>query len=161
MVSRGAAGATPSSALGPHCLLPSPPQRGQGHMPRSQGERPWASESCRTQQTDGWEPGPGGHTRHLVNVCAFGLHPPTSDHYLPSTSAAIDEFGLCPRELSSQGHTLGPCPHQGSPIADYRSYTPPCCPTKPLSLPSLWRPYRFHSPGHLAFGSSFLTLRPD
>ena len=77
------AGTTPSSALGPSSLPLPPPQRRQGHMPRPQGERPWPSESCWTRHTAGWEPGPGGRPRQLVKVCAFGLHPPPSDHTTP------------------------------------------------------------------------------
>lgn len=86
----------------------------------------------------------------MVNVCAFGLHPPASDHCLRSISTAIDEFRLSPSELSSQGHTLGP-PSPGLPHSRLQKLHSTTLPHKAPLSPFLPEALQAPQPRSLSF----------
>ena len=124
-------------------------------MPRSPGERPWASESCCAHNTAGWEPGRGGHHRHLVNVCALSctLSLLTTS---PPAPAARDELGLSPEYFHLRA-ILWSSPFRVPPSPELAPGATPH-PAAPQSPSPFLPDAGLHSPGHRSLPFLFVIL---
>lgn len=122
-------------------------------MPRSPGENPWVSKSSWAHNTAGWKPGPGGHRRHLVNVCTLGctlslLTPNPQPQLQMSVGFLLGCFHVratlwCPPQLSLAPELApGATPHPAGPQS-----------------PSPFLPDAgLHSPGHRSLPFLFVIL---
>lgn len=138
----GGAGASSLAPLPPPILFLPPHWRRQGHMPRSQAERPRASEGLRVQlgSEHSWLGArPWGTPSALGQCLCLGFHPPPSDH--PSSAPAPGQRERSPafsQDPSSQGYPLAPPTSAGLPVPQswLQKPRPNLSPHRAPSLPS-------------------------